>query len=572
MDLAELKEEWYYNEDTDDPNIYEFLRNGNTSNIFQMWKFTPTRMIKDFKVKDIGGLTAVNAGNRPGPLAKGADGKSLVDRFTLAVKTGIVEKLDSRIDYILAPTNGQLWYQEQLMELGMIMAGYSLGDADLRIRKVIAKKLRDKIPEVRNEFIYGKKSIYKYDEKEKKNVYVSISEENSPLCIGSVKNGFDEALAIKIFDQMEAFASYAFNKSHSAAYALVGYKTAWLSYYYPVEWSVACLTLDSMDGKSDKIIATLNSCKKRGVKLLPPDINTSTIDFTVAKLPNGEKAIRFGLLGIKDVGVNISNMVSKLIEFDGEFKSFEDFLQRTVGSNNSSLRKICLSEGKYSIKEKDGKKVKTLKNPFSKRNIVPLIFCGAFDELDENRHRLFNYYIAFKKDKDELLDEDNYGIKEKLAYELELLGYYVSQHPLDGEAFPYIDLDTAFDGQSVQVAGILKSCDTAKTKKGDKYYKIKIELKDGRITNVNVFKNTYTVHPECVQGLTGKRAKEGKEILIVSGKYSSQFNNINATNILKIRGAEDLTNDKEVVSDGIQQLTLEPRKNPMDEELMYKVD
>ena len=111
MDLANIPEGWLDDEDSNDPKIYEFLRNGNTANVFQMHKFTPTKMIKDFKVNNLEGLIAVNAGNRPGPLAKGENGKSMVDGYAEAVKTGLIEKIDDRIDYILAPTNGKLWYQ-----------------------------------------------------------------------------------------------------------------------------------------------------------------------------------------------------------------------------------------------------------------------------------------------------------------------------------------------------------------------------------------------------------------------------------------------------------------------------
>ena len=205
MDLANIPETWLDDEDTDDPKVYEFLRAGNTANVFQMHKFTPTAMIKDFNVNNLEGLTAVNAGNRPGPLAKGDDGKSMVDRYSEVVKTGEIPSLDPRIDYIFAPTNGQMWYQEQLQELGRVMAGYSLGDADLRIRKTVAKKDRKKIPEIRNEFVYGKKSLY-----DKDGNVIGISEEDSPYCIGAIRNGFSEELALKLFTDMEAFASYCF--------------------------------------------------------------------------------------------------------------------------------------------------------------------------------------------------------------------------------------------------------------------------------------------------------------------------------------------------------------------------
>ena len=143
MDMLNLGIDWLNDEDVYDKKVYEFLREGNTANIFQMAKFAPTKMIKDFKVNSLEELTAVNAGNRPGPQTKQADGLSMVDRYVEAVKTGQVEKMNPVVDKILENTKGCLWYQEHCIKLGTDMAGYSLGNADLRIRKVIAKFLGD---------------------------------------------------------------------------------------------------------------------------------------------------------------------------------------------------------------------------------------------------------------------------------------------------------------------------------------------------------------------------------------------------------------------------------------------
>lgn len=141
LKLANIDRKWLDIEDTDDQKVYKFLRDGNTFNVFQMQKRTPTSMIKDFKVKDLEGLTAVNAGNRPGPLAKGPNGKSMVDMYIENASSSNKPSYDNRIDHILESTNMCLWYQEHCMNLGMIMAGYSLGNADLRIRKILGKFL-----------------------------------------------------------------------------------------------------------------------------------------------------------------------------------------------------------------------------------------------------------------------------------------------------------------------------------------------------------------------------------------------------------------------------------------------
>lgn len=209
LKLANIDRKWLDIEDTDDKKVYKFLRDGNTFNVFQMQKRTPTVMIKDFKVKDLEGLTAVNAGNRPGPLAKGTNGKSMVDTYIENANGNNKPSYDPRIDPILESTNMCIWYQEHCIKLGMTMAGYSLGNSDLRIRKVLGKKLVKKIPEIRNEFVYGRKSIF-----DEEGTVIGVSDEKSPYCIGAINNGFSEELALEIFSIMEEFAKYSFNKSH----------------------------------------------------------------------------------------------------------------------------------------------------------------------------------------------------------------------------------------------------------------------------------------------------------------------------------------------------------------------
>lgn len=364
----------------------------------------------------------------------------------------------------------------------------------------------------------------------------------------------------------------------SSAYSFLGYKTAWLSYYYPVEWSVACLTLDSTDGNAkDKIVTTLNSCKKRNIKVLPPDINTSKASFTVSE-KDGEKCIRFGFLAIPQVGEAISNYTNYLIKADGEFKSFEDFLARTVGKNNNTLRKI------YTAFNGNAKK---FSNPFAKTNVIALILAGTFDELEPNRYKLYNDFIIYRNKKDELKtlkDADNYKLKDKLALELEILGFYVSQHPLDGDVFPYVDFNLVSDNQFVKYTGILISYTKSKTKKGDAYYTLVLELRDGSTIKTNLFKATYEKYPESIKGLS-KAVKEKKEIYIVKGKYSSKYNNVTANAISKVRSSSDIV-EKEVpkLDDGITNLSVEQttldisngaskiKDSLLDDELMTRVN
>lgn len=552
MDLAGIPEEWLDDEDTNDADVYKFLREGNTANVFQMHKPMPTSMIRDFNVTNLEGLTAVNAGNRPGPLAKGDDGKSMVEKYIEVVNGGEMPSYDHRIDHVLAPTNGMLWYQEQLQEIGRIVAGYSLGASDIRIRKTLGKKQVSKIPEIREEFVYGTKTT-KYEGSE--DVI-----EPSKYCVGAKNNTFDIGMALSLFKDMEDFAKYCFNKSHSAAYGVLAYQTAYLSFYYPVEWAVACMTIDSMDGSAkDKITATLNACKKRQIKILAPDINKSKQGFSVEVL-NGDKVIRYGLLAVKDVGIPVINAINKLIEIDGEFKSFDDFLDRTFKNNDTLRNLVGLNDkGKFS-------------NPFSKRNVEPLIKVGAFDSLEENRYKLLNQYADYRKDKNDRLDESEYKLKHKLEYELEILGSYVSQHPLDNESvFPYVDVDRVKDNAKIKIAGIFKKLDRCTSKSNKVYYRMTIEAKDGKLINISIFDRLYTKHPESIAGLQGKKAKEGKEIIIVQGKWSTKWG-LTASNVNRIMNKANLTKKEATIPEPSEEApVLMAKDSPIDNDLFLEV-
>ena len=247
--------------------------------------------------------------------------------------------------------------------------------------------------------------------------------------------------------------------SMSCAYAFLAYKTAWLSYYYPVEWAISCMTLDS--GDNDKIRNTLNACKKRNIKVLQPSINHSKREFSVDYTEDGTKAIRYGFLAIKGVGYNIAELINILIQKDGEFTSFDDFYERTVDTSNpkcKTLLDIINNDPKYLTTT--GK----VSNPFKKTNIVPLILAGAFDEFEPNRHILYNKWLDYKKDKAERKDINDYHISNLLQYELEYLGSYVSRHPLDGKKFPYVDLNLVQDNERIKVAGIFVMSEKKVTK------------------------------------------------------------------------------------------------------------
>ena len=519
MNLTGLDYDWYDSEDYTDPGVYDMLRNGDTTDVFQMSTFTPTNMISDFNVHDIDGICAVNAGNRPGPLEKDkTTGKSMVDLYAERIKTGAVESIHPDIDPILSKTMGCIWYQEHCISIGQIMAGYSLGDADLRIRKVLGKKLKKKIPEIRNEFIYGKASEYDEDH----NV-IGIKDEPSPYCVGALAKGYSEELCNKIFDSMEAFAKYAFNRSHSFCYAVIAYKTAWLSLHYPAEFAIANCTVNE---DQEAITSTLSLAKKRKIDVLPPDINHSGVGFT---LDNG--AIRYGLKAIKGIGSSVLNFIDNYRKIDSTpFRDFDDYYRRIHDPNNPAVIKLI-----DDLRNQTGK---NSPNPMKKDVEIALILAGAFDYCESNRYKLLHHYIAdIRKEKTVKIMDDNvpimsgptgfidfaneYKRKTKLALEKFYMGTYISEHPLD--PFPYADIESAQENDAIKTTAIVSSISIKFTKRGSQYLTIKCKTKDDIERNVNVFDDTLInrIKPNIKKN----------SIIIITGKVSKKYNNINASNV-----------------------------------------
>lgn len=317
-----------------------------------------------------------------------------------------VEYLHKKLKPIMEVTYGCLVYQEQVMQVVRDLGGYSYGRSDL-VRRAMGKKKMDVMEKEREYFIHGK------------------TDENGELEIaGCVRNGVPEDIGNKIFDDMIDFAKYAFNKSHAAAYGVLAYETAYLKAHYPVEFMAALIT--SVMGNTDKVVEYIRECNSLKIDVLKPDINKSFTKFSVE-----DKSIRFGLAAVKNVGVNVLNNIIKERESSGEFKDFNEFCKR--------------------LDSKD----------LNKRIIESLIKCGAFDEMGDNRASLLLGYekllesISMDRKKnlagqvslfdgfemDESINNDIQSMytlphvkeleeKERLYLEKEVLGMYVSGHPL----------------------------------------------------------------------------------------------------------------------------------------------
>lgn len=516
MDLTGVLDyAWYDSEDYSDPKVYEMLRNGETTDIFQMAGFMATKLIQDFNVKDINGLTAVNAGNRPGPLEKDSvTGKSMTDLYTERVQTGVVPSIDPRIDDILKTTYGCLWYQEQCISLGQVMAGYTQGGADSRIRKTLGKKLVKKIPEIRNEFIYGKAS--EFDDNHE---IIGISEKPSQYCEGAVNRGFDEQTAVQIFDTMSAFSKYSFNLSHAFCYAVTAYKCAWLSLYYPVEFAVACCTIYE-DVKD--IINTLSIARKRKIPILGPDINSSGSGFTIEQV-GVKEGIRYGIRAVKNVGEKAIDFLEAYKAASKKpFKDFDDFYTRIHDMTDPIITSLL-----DRMKIQSGKNTP---NPIKKNVELSLIFAGCFDYAEPDRYKLAEHYLVdIKKEKSisykigdkEMRTFPKYQRKEKLMLEKEFMGAYISEHPLD--SFAYADFDSTSENDFIKTTVLTVSASLKETKRGLKFLSIKGTDKTDSEININLFDSEKAI---CLKSLIRKNS-----ILIVSGTVSRKYNNINANDI-----------------------------------------
>ncbi|MBR3460039.1 MAG: DNA polymerase III subunit alpha [Clostridia bacterium] len=378
----------------DDKNIYDLISSGDTIGVFQLESAGMTNFMTQMKPNCFEDIIAGIALFRPGPMEQ-------IPRY-LAGKQDVsnVTYVHEKLRPILETTYGCMVYQEQVMQIVRDLAGYSYGRSDL-IRRAMSKKKHDVMEKERVNFING------------------ITDDDGNITVpGAVRNGISEATANKIFDEMMDFASYAFNKAHAACYAVVAYRTAYLKYYYPVELMTALI--NSFIGSSEKIADYIYYCRKRGFKILPPDINKSEPHFTVE---NG--AIRFGLAAIRNVGEEAMNEMLTERRKNGEFKDFNDFLKRTESVN--------------------------------KRMMEGLIKAGCFNEMGVTRLWLMRNYedemgaaAAERKRRNsgqmsifDMFDDGNeasvpqppasdeeYSIKEILEMEKETLGIYISGHPL----------------------------------------------------------------------------------------------------------------------------------------------
>ena len=516
----------------DDADTYRLLSSGNTDGIFQLEKSGAKELLRKLKPETFEDIMSVVALNRPGPLQSG-----MIEDFIKRKqgKAPIKYELPQLKD-ILANTYGVIVYQEQVMEIAKVLADFSPGDADV-LRKAMGKKLPEEMIIQREKFIDGAK-----------------------------KNKIDQKKTEKIFDLMAKFAGYGFNKSHSAVYALIAYQTAYLKAHYPVEFMAALLTSEM--GDTDKVIKYISECRDMGIKILPPDINESRMDFTVI-----DDKIRFGLAAVKNVGEAAIDVILKTREEEGQFTSIIDFCTRV------DLRKV------------------------NRRVIESLIKCGAFDSMGVKRaqmmaslDKIMDISQALQRDRDngqisifhamgsngagavaaiELPQIEEWHEGQLLSYEKEAIGFYITGHPLEKymKELKYLtntdtnDIKEKQDEAEVSIAGIVTVVREINTKKGDRMAFATLEDLNGSLEVIlfsDVYKNSISYLggdvPVIVKGKIDKGEdnvkiiasalyplEQAKAAFVNTVHIKADANRIKADSMEKIRGVFNIHTGKSPV-------------------------
>ena len=373
----------------DDPEIFKLMGSGHTAGVFQVESAGMTATIKNMKPTEYKHVVALIALYRPGPLGAGMV-SSYINRMN--GKEPAVS-YDDRLDDILGETYGTMVYQEQIMQVSMVMSGFSAGKAD-KLRKAMGKKKLDVMRELQEDWNNG-----------------------------AVENGYSLDIAKEIWEDAEKFAKYAFNKSHSAAYALLVMRTAYLKAHYPNEYMAAVLS--SYMGNNDRLIKYIASCNRSGIPVLPPDVNSSNLEFTPL-----EEGIRFGLAGVRGVGEKVAQCIIDEREKNGEFTSLHDFVNRVDSSayNRKTLEALVKS-GAFDSTGYTRKQLMHLIDETS------LLESAAKRQKDKAAGQLDMFSMFSDVDesfKDDIPEPDGveWDKKTLLAFEKDILKMYVSDHPL----------------------------------------------------------------------------------------------------------------------------------------------
>jgi len=448
----------------DDKKTYKLFQRGETIGVFQFESEGMRKWLRKLKPNCFDDLVAMIALYRPGPM------QFLQDYIDGKFKRKKIEYLHPKLKPILEKTYGVMIYQEQLMEVARSLAGFTLGEADV-LRKAVGKKIRELLEAQREKLIEG-----------------------------MIKNGIGKEIAQKIWEWILPFASYGFNKSHSVSYAKIAFYTAFLKTHFPLEFMASLLTSEQAD--VEKIGFLIEECKRMGIEVLPPDINESFRNFSVVP---GKNQIRFGLLAIKNVGENTVEAIVEERKKNGPFNSLTDFLLRIEPKN------------------------------LNKKSLESMIKAGVFDRFEERNQLLYNLerLLEWNKQNYRMKTQGQMGLfdfwgkrkmeiklektqpatkMQKLSWEKELLGLYVSAHPAEDfkkifekKAIPISKITKEMVGKAIRVGGIISSVKKVITRSGSAMFFTKLEDGKGKIEIV-FFPSVLTKKPIAL--------KENKPIIV----------------------------------------------------------
>jgi DNA polymerase-3 subunit alpha len=462
----------------DDPKTFELFQAGSTVGVFQFESAGMKRYLRELKPTEFEDLVAMNALYRPGPLSEiphFIEGKNNPSGVTY---------LHQSLEPLLKDTYGVMVYQEQITQLLQLVAGYSAGEADL-VRKAIGKKKRDIMQAEEPKFIEG--------------------------CI---KQGLSESQAHNLWKQIQPFADYSFNKAHATCYAQIAYWTAYLKANYPDAFMAALMTSDLDD--NERLAVEITECKHMDMIVLPPDINESYVGFSIVPQKN---EIRFGMAAIKNVGTAVVEEIEHARE-DGDFKSLDDFITRA--SSKVVNRKTMESLIKAGAFNKFGDRSTLLFNldtilAYSSR-IHKQAASGQVDIFGGEVESAHMPRLDLARPSEMVSDH------EQLVWERELLGLYLSQHPLDNyqtylaeKAIPISDIKPDHDGQNVSVGGTISDVREILTKNGQKMAFVKLEDYGGE-TEIILFPGAYEKFPHLlvrdkvvlIKGKVNAKDRDGK--------------------------------------------------------------
>lgn len=466
--------------DMEDQEVYKMIGEGNTAGVFQLESAGMTSFMKELKPDSLEDIIAGISLYRPGPMAE-------IPRYIECKRNPDKVKYETpELEEILNVTYGVMVYQEQVMEIVRKLAGYSMGRSDM-VRRAMSKKKHKVMEEERKNFIHG------------------IVENGEVVVPGCIRNGISEEIANKIFDNMMDFASYAFNKSHAAAYAVVGYQTAYLMKYYPVEMLAAMM--NSIMGISEKVAHYIGIAESLGIQVLPPDINESYSKFTV----NGDK-IRFGLSAVRNVGSNVVEGIVKARKNRGKFESLVDFINKMEPSSLNKRAVECLIKAGAM----DGFKVFRSKMLAVHEKLIENISSDKRRNID-GQISLFGATEELKNPEVRYPEIKEFDKRNLLEMEKEMTGLYITGHPLD-------DYVKSLKVQTTnEISEVYSSSETLDTNETDEI-----------ITGIEIFNKGNSLHDN--------------DRVIFGGILSSVNQKITRNNaIMAFLTLEDLTGSIEVI-------------------------